>query len=113
MRPGTLTWTAKMRATLELIVTKINDPAPPYDLRVAIFDTIFADELKTAELATVSWRRMQTQRGTRNDPSLAKRQMWEDGMEVMRSEEGERLLERVYEVAAELGDEEDDADDEA
>ncbi|KAK1074965.1 hypothetical protein LTR74_000810 [Friedmanniomyces endolithicus] len=112
VRPGTLTWTAKMRATLELIMTKINDPAPPYDLKVAVFDTIFADELKTAELATVSWRRMQTQRGTRNDPSLAKRQMWGEGMELMRSEEGERLLERVYEVAAELGGEEDGGDDE-
>ncbi|KAK1824904.1 hypothetical protein LTR12_000699 [Friedmanniomyces endolithicus] len=112
VRPGTLTWTAKMRATLELIMTKIEDPTPPYDLKVAIFDTIFTDELKTAELATVSWRRMQTQRGTRNDPSLAKRQMWEEGMDVMRSEEGERLLERVYKVAAELGGEEDGGDDE-
>ncbi|KAK0258582.1 hypothetical protein LTS09_006842 [Friedmanniomyces endolithicus] len=113
VRPGTLTWTAKMRATLELIVTKINDRAPPYGLKVAIFDTIFADELRTAKLSTVGWSRMQTQRGTRNDPSLAKRQMWEEGVELMRSEEGERLLERVYEVAAELrGEEDGEADEE-
>ncbi|TKA82533.1 hypothetical protein B0A55_02293 [Friedmanniomyces simplex] len=102
VRASHLKWTAEMRAMLELIMTKIEAPPPAYELRVAIFDTIFADELEAANLSTVGWARMQTQRGTRNDGNPAKRRTWEEGMEVLRSDEGRRLLERVEEVAAEL-----------